>query len=151
MELIKKNGTIVPVYKSAFSNFFDIDKFFDRNFLSADLFFKTPAINIIDHNDNYMLEVSVPGFEKNEVKVHIEEDILTIEGEKKSEKKEETDKYNRREFSHQSFSRSMSLPNAVDPDKITAETKNGILYITIPKLKESKSVNRKEVNILNKF
>lgn len=147
MELAKKNGNKIPVYKSAFSNFFDIDKFFDRNFLSADLFFKTPAINIIDHNSNYVLEVSIPGFEKNEIKIHIEEDILTVEGEKKSEKKEETEKYNRREFTHESFSRSMSLPEAVDSDKIAAETKNGILYITIPKMKESKKINRKEIEI----
>jgi HSP20 family protein len=113
-------------------DFFDLDNFFGRNMWDrwdANM----PAVNVKEDEKNYVMELVVPGFSKEELKVKVENDMLTVSGETKSDK-EETDKnYTRREYRFQSFSRNFHLPDMVKDDAIDAHYENGILQLTIPK------------------
>jgi len=85
---------------------------------------------------------------KNDFKLNLENDVLTVSSEKTAEKNENNDRYMRREYSYQSFERSFNLPkNLVDRDKITANYKNGELIISIPKLEEIKPKPPKLIEI----
>ena len=95
-----------------------------------------PATNITENEQAFLLEMAVPGFSKEDFKINLEKDILTVSSQKeKNEKHEEkNDKaYRMREFGRRNFCRSFSLPEAVDKDSIKAEYQNGILMITLPK------------------
>ena len=99
-----------------------------------------PAVNIIDGENEYKVEVAAPGMTREDFKVHINEDNeLIISLEKKSEEKEEDKKhkgtYLRREFSYTQFQQSLLLPDNVERDKISAKVENGVMTIEIPKRK----------------
>jgi len=106
-----------------------------------------PAANIIENKESFVLDIAVPGMNKNDFKVNLENDLLTISLEKKEEKAEERTNYTRKEFSFDAFSRSFSLPESVNAEKIKAEYKEGILSIVIPKKDEAKVVSNKEIKI----
>jgi len=98
-----------------------------------------PSVNIKETNEAYEVEVAAPGFEKNDFKLAVDHDLLTISSEKKTENEEKDgEKYTRKEFSYQSFSRSFTLPTIADSEKINAKYDNGILNVTIPKKEEAK-------------
>jgi len=108
-----------------------------------------PAANIRETDEAYLLELAVPGFSKEDFKINLEKDMLTISSERDKEKKtEEKVEHSccRREFGHRNFSRSFYIPEAVDKDGIKAEYTNGILLITLPK-KEVVKV-KKEIEVL---
>lgn len=99
-----------------------------------------PAVNILENDDEYKIEVAAPGMTKEDFKVHINEDNeLIISMEKKNEEKEEDKKhkgtYLRREFSYTQFQQSLLLPDNVERDKISAKVENGVMCIEIPKKK----------------
>ena len=116
---------------------FDLQSFFDRGWPSWPSRSSWPAINVAEDEKNYMIEVAAPGFNKEDFKVNIEDDILTISAEVKREMEEtgQNRQYNRREYSYSSFTRSFSLPEDVKEDSITANYVNGILTLTMPKTK----------------
>lgn len=128
-----------------FSDFFDVDEFFRRS--GGELFsMKFPAVNIVEKEKDFMVEVAVPGFKKDDFKVKIEENMLTIEAEVEETKEESDINYTRKEFSHQSFSRSFRLPENVKEDQIKAVYEEGMLKLTLPKSKtEEKAV--KEIKV----
>ena len=85
------------------------------------------------------MEVAAPGFEKGDFKLEVDHDLLTISSEKKVENEtKDGEQFTKREFSYQSFSRSFTLPNTADGERIEANYDNGILRITIPKKEEAK-------------
>jgi HSP20 family protein len=98
-----------------------------------------PATNISETEQAYQLEMAVPGFRKEDFRINLEKDILTVSSERKdaSEKDASEDKkepsYRKREFGSRDFCRSFSIPEAVDKESIKAEYLNGILMITLPK------------------
>lgn len=98
----------------------------------------SPAVNIIENDDRFKLEIAAPGLNKEDFRIDIQEDgHLVISMEKKEEKKEEDgNKYLRREFSYVNFRQSMLLPDNVDKEKIGATVKDGVLVIDIPKKKD---------------
>lgn len=103
-----------------------------------------PAVNIIDKEDEYCIEVAAPGMTREDFKVHInEDDELVISLEKKSEQKEQDKQhkgtYLRREFSYTQFQQSLLLPDNIERDKITACVENGVMTIEIPKKKVSET------------
>ncbi|MGM9924258.1 MAG: Hsp20/alpha crystallin family protein [Bacillus sp. (in: firmicutes)] len=132
-----------------FQNFFD-DSFFNS---PGSLFNKdqalTPAMNVEEKANLYAIEVEVPGVNPEDVDVELDGNMMIIKGEKSHEnKKEDKDKHMHVvEHSYGSFYRSFTLPDNIDVDHITAETKNGMLYIEIPKNKKSKPhrINVKKV------
>ena len=98
----------------------------------------TPAIDVVREDDHLVLRADLPGIKPEEVKIEVEDDILTVSGEH-TESKEEKDKhYVRRERRYGSFSRSMALPVGVDAKKIKAKTHDGVVEVTIPLPKEAK-------------
>ncbi|MEO9513876.1 MAG: Hsp20/alpha crystallin family protein [Flavobacteriaceae bacterium] len=96
-----------------------------------------PAVNIKDNTAGFELELAVPGLKKDDFKVEIDNDILTISSEITSENKETKDNYTRREFSFTSFKRAFTLPETVDGTKIDASYENGVLKLTLPKKDEA--------------
>ncbi|MBD0377938.1 MAG: Hsp20/alpha crystallin family protein [Flavisolibacter sp.] len=99
-----------------------------------------PAVNIKETNDNFEVEVAAPGMTKEDFKVELDNNMLTIRSEKENQNVEkEGEKYSRREFSYQSFQRTFQLPKeVVDVDHIHAKYENGLLLLLIPKKEEAK-------------
>ena len=95
-----------------------------------------PVVDIEETDEAFVVKAELPGVEKNDVSVNIENGILTIKGEKKTETEDK--KRHRVECSYGSFIRSFTLPQSIKPEKVEAEYKNGILNLTIPKAEEVK-------------
>lgn len=133
MTLVKKGWTS-PFNNNYLSDFFNGDKFLNDEFFATE---RMPAVNIVENDASYELEVAVPGMNKEDFKIEVKEGRLTIFAETKEEKKEEDKNYYRKEFSCSSFSRMFSLPEGVKDVEIDAVYKNGILFITIPKSKHT--------------
>lgn len=102
----------------------------------------TPRVDVTEDNDNLYVHAEIPGVDKKDVKVSVVGDILTISGEKKSEQRDENKNYYRIERTSGSFSRSFTLPAEISVDKISAESKDGVLLITLPKTEEAKVVEK---------
>lgn len=126
---------------SIFNDFFDNDWMAKANATA-------PAINVIESDKDYKVEVAAPGMTKDDFNIHLSEDNeLVITMEKKNETKEENKenkKYLRREFSYSKFQQSLVLPDDVEKDKIGAAVNNGVLTIDLPKRQpeEKVKVNR---------
>lgn len=95
-----------------------------------------PAVDILENDGNLLLEAHLPGVAEKDIDVKLEGHVLTLTGERKFENEENQKNYHRRESSYGSFSRSFTLPDTVDAEKIKAEYKNGILTVTIPQRPE---------------
>jgi HSP20 family protein len=125
-------------------DFFDMD-FFEPRFSS--LRNQLPAVNLSEDQKNYTVEVVAPGYKKEDFHLKVDNDILTISAESKTEKKEGDDKeYSRREYSVSSFTRSFKLPENAKDDSISAKYHDGILDINIPKSKQEVKAT-KQINI----
>jgi HSP20 family protein len=125
------------------SNLFD-DDFFN---LAPARTNSLPAVNIKENEKNFTLELAVPGMDKKDLKIDINEDLLTISTESRNESEENKEGYQRKEFSYSSFCRSFYVPENVDKEKISANYRDGILYVEIPKLEEEKSKISRQIKI----
>ncbi|MEO7835159.1 MAG: Hsp20/alpha crystallin family protein [Ginsengibacter sp.] len=105
-----------------------------------------PAVNICETNDNYELEFNVPGRKKEDFKITVDKNILTVSYEKSEENKEDNKQFIKREFVTQSFKRSFTLDEKINSDDIIAKYENGILFLTLPK-KEEVKVLPKEISV----
>lgn len=105
-----------------------------------------PAVNLSENESSYCVDLVAPGFKKEDFKVSVNEDILTINAESKEEKNQDGKEYSRREYTSSSFTRSFKLPDNTIDDQIAANYKDGILNITIPKSEKEKKAS-KEINI----
>jgi HSP20 family protein len=125
-----------------FQNFFDSDfnEFFGRRF-------SDPAANIIENPDSFQLDLAAPGMKKDDFKIHLENNILTVSSEVEDQKLEEGKNYTRKEFFYGSFSRSFTLPKIIDLEKIKADYEDGILRVLLPKKEEAKLEIKKEIKI----
>lgn len=101
-----------------------------------------PAVNIREDDKNYFLELAVPGMDKKDLKIDIDEDVLTISSEQKNETEETNEGYTRKEFSYSSFVRSFYIPENVNRDAINANYKEGILTVSFPKHEEVKKITK---------
>lgn len=95
-----------------------------------------PRADVVEKDDHYEVSVELPGVEKDAVKVSVENTVLTVSGENKSEHKDEGDSYRRLERRYGAFSRSFELPEGVDAEKIGATFNNGVLKLSVPKAPE---------------
>ncbi len=102
----------------------------------------SPRVDVTEDNENLYVHAEVPGVDKNDIKINLVGDVLTISGEKRSEGKDEKKNYYRTERNYGSFTRSFTLPSEVVVDKISAEYKEGVLNITLPKTEEAKIVEK---------
>jgi HSP20 family protein len=148
MSLIKRNGSSVPSIPALFDDFFSRELFNwgNNNFSSTNT--TVPAINIQEKADHFEVEVAAPGMEKKDFNITLEGSILTISSVKQHTDEKKNDNYTRREFSYQSFQRSLELPkDMVEGEKIKANYENGLLRLTIPKKEEVKRKAPKQIEI----
>ena len=132
MTPMRRNQNWLP---SIFNDFFDND-WMERANATA------PAINVIENEKDYQIELAAPGMTKEDFDVHIDEDNnLVISMEKKNEKKDENKngRYLRREFSYSKFQQTMILPDDVEKDKISASVEHGVLTIDLPKVSQEEA------------
>lgn len=124
------------------SNIFDNDlgDFFGKRF-------SDPAANILETTEAFHLEIAAPGMMKDDFKINLENNILTISAEVEDAKREEGKNYSRKEFYYGSFSRSFTLPKTIDLEKIKAEYESGILKVSLPKKEEARVETKKEIRI----
>lgn len=92
-----------------------------------------PTLDVSETKENIVVKAEIPGIDPKEVQVLLQEDVLTIKGEKKQEKEEKEEHYYRMERSYGAFARSLRLPASVDAAKVSARFKNGLLTVTLPK------------------
>lgn len=130
MSIVKRNSVFFP---SLINDFLKPDWFGGTENWNAGL----PAVNIKDKTEGFELELAAPGLSKDDFKVEVDNDVLTISSELSTENTKEKDSYTRREFSFRSFKRAFSLPETVDGTKIDASYENGILKLTLPKKEEA--------------
>lgn len=138
--LVKSNG--FPSLRSVMEDFFNTD-LFNKPFIAGEFL---PAVNIRDEEDSYELEMSAPGFNKEDFKITSEDGLLTISAETSSEHKEEKKNYTRKEFSSSSFSRSFSLPDNLEEEEVKASYKDGLLKLSLKKSLKTPH-NKKEISI----
>lgn len=98
-----------------------------------------PSVDIYENKDQIVLEAELPGMKQEDFDLSIENNVITLRGERKFEKTEETDNYHRVERSYGSFTRSFTLPQTVSAEDATAEYNNGVLRVTLPKREETKA------------
>ena len=98
----------------------------------------TPAIDVVHDKGNLILRADVPGIKPDEVKIEVQDDIITVSGQHEESKEEKDKNFLRRERRYGSFRRSMALPAGVDAKKIKAKTRDGVVEVTIPLPKEAK-------------
>jgi HSP20 family protein len=97
-----------------------------------------PTVDIFEDDQAFVVRADLPGLEIKDIDLQIQENILTLKGERRMEKEVDKDRYHRIERSYGSFQRSFTLPNIVDPEKVKARFKDGVLEIRIPKLEKAK-------------
>lgn len=101
-----------------------------------------PAVNIVDNSDSYILELAAPGLKKEDFKISLDNQLLTISSEKKESKEGQNKNFTRREFVFNSFSRTFTLPKTIAFDKIKADYKDGLLVVRLPKKEEEAKLTR---------
>jgi len=105
-----------------------------------------PAVNIIEHKDEYMVSLAVPGMKKDDFKIDVDANMLTISSEKEENKEEKDKKFTRKEYNYSSFRRSFTLPEEINKEKIDATYEDGVLKIALP-CKEEVKKNEKHIVI----
>jgi HSP20 family protein len=98
----------------------------------------TPAVDIYEHDGNIVLKAELPGIDPKDVDIRVENNVLTLRGERKVDTEVKKESYHRVERAYGAFSRAFTLPNVVDTDKIKAEYKDGVLRVTLPQREEAK-------------
>ncbi len=106
-----------------------------------------PGANIIETDNSFVLELAAPGMKKEDFKISLENNILTVSAELNDEKREEGRNYTRKEFYYGSFSRSFTLPRSIDLENIKADYVNGVLNVSLPKKEEAKVSLKKDIRI----
>ncbi len=127
----------------------EIDRVFDTFFgrmpaISEKEGFWMPSVDVEETDSSYIVRADLPGMEKNDIKIALTEDTLSIKGERKMKKEEKGKTYHRIETSYGKFQRTITLPAEIKPDEAKAEYKNGVLTINLPKSEKSKP---KEIEI----
>jgi HSP20 family protein len=140
--LARINRRYVPAYWDDFFN----DTFFN-NVSQYHSEGTTPAVNVAEDEKEYRIEVAVPGLAREDFRIDLEDDVLTLSSERKEKKEDKNSNYMRKEFSYSTFKRSFNLPETVDRDKIQATHEAGILNIQLPKKEEVVQKAPKQIEI----
>ena len=145
MTLVKINNPMTKSFDGIMKDFLnDFPPTLSKSFREDVLHF--PPVNIIEKTAAYQVQLSVPGFIKDDFNIQLDKNTLTISTEQKNEISDQTDKVVRREFSFKAFKRSFTLDEKIDAEKIKAKYDTGILSITLPKKEEAK-VNAVQISV----
>ena len=114
---------------------------FPRSFDEGDASITTwmPAVDVYETEHNLTLKAELPGVDPKDIEARVEDGTLYLKGERKFEKESKKENYHRIERTYGSFMRSFALPTSVDADKVSAEYKDGVLTLTLPKKEEAKA------------
>jgi HSP20 family protein len=136
--------TLVKFAKEQKNNpfFNDVYSLLNDSFLSEKALTRTPAVNIAETDNQFEVELAIPGLNKEDIKISLDKNVLTVSADKKAENVEEGKKFSKREFSFSAFSRSFTLPESADQANIEADYTAGILKLTIAKKEEAKFQTR---------
>lgn len=138
MALIKRSDWPSLLRDSWLSDFFDRDRFFDSDLMQKSI----PAVNIVEQDNAFEIELAAPGLEKKDFKVTVEKGVLTISAEKEMKSEEKENNYTRKEFNYTSFSRSFALPENVSDEDIKGNYQNGVLKLSIKKKTPTKAAKK---------
>nr|WP_299346692.1 Hsp20/alpha crystallin family protein [Allomuricauda sp.] len=130
MSIVKRNNLLFP---SFVNDFFGPDWFGGVDKWNTNL----PAVNIKEEENGFELELAIPGGKKEDFKIEVDNDVLTISSEANKASTETNENYTRKEFSYTAFKRAFTLPETVDGAKIDAKYESGILKLTLPKKEEA--------------
>jgi HSP20 family protein len=130
------NNTLLPGFNDVFESIFNDTFFSDR--MAAHV----PAVNISETAENYQLELAAPGLRKQDFKISLDRNVLTISVEQQDESSEEGKRFSKKEFSYAAFMRSFTLPELADHSRIEAAYENGVLKVDIAKKEEAKMASR---------
>lgn len=146
MSLVKKNNSVT--FPAFLDEFLKPDWFGGMEKLEK-LNVTVPAVNIKETETDFTIELAVPGKKKDDFNVEVNNDVLTISSETKTESEDRADdgKYTRREFSYSSFKRSFTMPETVDEDKIKASYEDGVIRLALPKKEEALPKPKKLIDI----
>src|ERR1700712_3890384 len=140
MTLVKFNNgqknAVNPWFSDVFDSLINDSRLNDR-FIN-----KIPAVNIAETENEFHIELAVPGLKKEDFKISLDKNVLSVSAEKKVENVDEGKKFSKREYSYNSFTRSFTLPETVDHTKIDAEYADGILKLEVAKKEEAKIQSR---------
>ena len=131
-----KNNVVNPWFTDVFDSLINDSRLNDR-FTN-----KIPAVNIAETENEFHIELAVPGLKKEDFKISLDKNVLSVSAEKKVENVDESKKYSKREYSYSSFVRSFTLPESADHGQIEASYVDGVLKIDIAKREEAKAVRR---------
>jgi len=147
MKLAKRNLNNFSIFSPMFNDFNrELLNWGNSNYSSTST--TVPSVNIKEDGDNFEVEVAAPGMSKDDFKITLDRNLLTISSAKEEKNEEKLDNYTRREFSYQSFQRSFELHReVVDQDNIEARYENGMLRLTIPKKEEAKQKEPRLIEI----
>jgi len=140
MALIRVNNTLPSLMEGFLGR--DFNQVFGTESTHA-----VPAVNVFETKDSFRLEVAAPGLKKEDFKLNIDRNQLTISSEVANTTDETEGKYVRKEFSFQTFQRRFTLPQTVDTDKISASYTNGVLSVSLPKREEAKPKPFRQIEI----
>jgi len=104
-------------------------------------------MDVVEAKDKWLLTMDLPGLSQNDIKVEVNDDMLTLSGERRAEQRQESDRYHRFERAYGSFQRSWRVPRNVKQDAISASYDNGVLRVTLPKAAEKESQQRRAIEI----
>ena len=143
-ELMKPSTTFPSLFDDFFkpwNELFDNSRFWGR---AATV----PAVNIIDNKNEYKVTLAAPGLKREDFKIDVENNMLTISAEKEEKKEEKDERYARREYNYTSFSRSFTLPENIKQDAIEAKYEDGVLKLMLPKKEDVKKASlSKHINV----
>lgn len=135
-KMLSRRGSALP---SVFDDFFKPwSNWFDDGGGSMSRTLTVPAVNVKETENDYNISLAAPGMTKEDFRIDVENNMLTISAEKEESKEEKEERYTREEYNYSSFTRSFNLPEDIQQDNITAKYQDGILYITMPKKEEAK-------------
>ena len=144
MTLVKFNNgqkrEVNPWFNDVFDSLINDSRLADR-FVN-----KIPAVNIAETENEFHIELAVPGLKKEDFKISLDKNILSVSAEKKTENVDESKKYSKREYSYNSFARSFTLPETADYAKIDAEYTDGVLKLNVAKKEEAK-IQSREISV----
>lgn len=127
-----------------------LEDFFNRDitsFFGNDASISQPSVNVVETENDFRIDLAVPGLDKEDFNLEVDRNRLTISAEKTHREEVNEDQFMRREFNYTSFTRSFQLPETVNAEAIAANYKNGVLSVTLPKLEEMKGEPVKKIEI----
>ena len=132
---------------SVFDDFFKPwNEWFDNGGLLSKTM-NVPAVNITEQKNDYLVSLAAPGLKKEDFKIDVDGNMLTISSEKEETREEKDKKFTRKEYSYSSFSRSFTLPEEINKEKIEAKYEDGVLKISLPRKEEAKKPAAKNIAV----